>query len=708
SLKIVGAILIFVAVAVLTNLTLDYLFRSVVLVSNPHEINNTQLKEGDWVQVEKKDFYEKGDVVVACAPIENGICELAIRRVVGVPKENVYLRRSATYDLSKRDIVDESEGGQERDREEYELGDDSYFLEPIKRVESKNETHRVVKSSLILGEYRQHLSWSPKVVMTFLWDSLDFRNKGFNKKISSYEWDDLGDIIKKEVVVMKKCGLDRYGKIEKKLETSNRSVFGIEKDLGEWKEYENKVLGVRFLYPAEWGNTSVSYLTDLKKAKDAYYKEKSKKLESVRISFSRKHTLEARAFSSEYQGDNYEYGNGSSAIVGDDNNFEELSKDHDVCKYSHNFNLIEGKGVYVTDIDSVCNSQVKVVLKESVSPAYKSCNFKYLLRSLAFKKLDNGEFDNLFIEQRFIDGYSEKYIKEPLSGIDDYVKKFLDKSEYEKDLKLFNTFVGTIETFEPKDERIMEVQKEDGDNEDTLLIKKYYLLIQNHDFETAYAIKNTSMSLDEFKAMYEKVYIAKPFDFEGIGDGKYDFRVEYREDNTKPVEYHIVTKVENGKLAARSTEIINSELVVNENLRIASVTRNDYTYVIIYNNNNEIVIEKSEYFSDKKYKGTSFGSFSFIDKRFFRYSLGGWEWGAVKMYDLKKGEEVLRLLTPSAYGFTEDKSRFYACTLNHFGGEMYIDIYSVPDFKKKMDFFEVNPDLDWGNKLFVRNIECEY
>lgn len=113
--------------------------------------------------------------------------------------------------------------------------------------------------------------------------------------------------------------------------------------------------------------------------------------------------------------------------------------------------------------------------------------------------------------------------------------------------------------------------------------------------------------------------------------------------------------------------------------------------------------------AEKGVFGLNFEHFSISPSGRYVTFLGiGWEWIIGTLYDANTHKILLELDSPSTFKVLPKEDRFLACTVDHFGGALYGDIYELPTGKKLFSLL----DLDQMKKiqsqnLFIANLTCE-
>lgn len=263
-------------------------------------------------------------------------------------------------------------------------------------------------------------------------------------------------------------------------------------------------------------------------------------------------------------------------------------------------------------------------------------------------------------------------------------------------------------SYEIKD--LLTEKKNDIERSDIDVIKEYYSYISNGDLQNAWKMKGNDVSWDVFRNRYENAKSVVPDNFRQIGDHVYAFNVQYEEEYKREVEeYDVVMRVqvESGKIYTQTVHGEKEKVVLSDNTIATIQDVNGKKEVHVLRGDRDYLIEKSETeWKDGRSNWVNYGNIKLIADRYLVYQRYGWEYQEVKIYDLREERHMVKLPMLSSGNFTKNEDYFYACTLDHFGGTFYIDIYNAPSFNKVSDLVPLlNPDY---SSYFKDSMECNY
>jgi len=471
----------------------------------------------------------------------------------------------------------------------------------------------------------------------------------------------------------------------------------------DWTTWRNDVLGIKFSYPKKWGEPvtdPLENITDL----GAIAQDTTGKVvfdNSITISFGNGDShVSVSLFNDVYPG---EVAPGQQYLT---DNFRQLRQSGNICNYKVEYNpdhLYWDTAPH--EVYSECHGGDKTTLLRN----YNTQNhyYNYGLWNSAYKKLQNGYFDNLLAEYWL--GDTPNISKDTLTLDDFFIYKLTEGSstlaEYEKNKADFEKFISSIQVYQPV--KKPRAQFKDIKNEDPNItaIRKYYYNIYIGDLPAAYAMyQKQPVKYATYAEWYATTVVANPYDIKKIGPDTYQFMVDFQDRNQKPTVYRTTMKVSNGKLTTISAEEITSQQVKSGGLSAFTKAFRGYNYVILSKNNQEFTVEKApnDYIN-------SVGDALFFDGlefsplgHYLAYSASGWEWYSAHVYDINAGE-LQTFDAAAAYGFSKDEKMFYACADDDEGGVYYVDVYSLPNFKLKENLL----DLAGAGKSMI-GLQCDY
>lgn len=475
----------------------------------------------------------------------------------------------------------------------------------------------------------------------------------------------------------------------------------------DWKQYKNNVLGIEFYYPEKWGEPKTDpaqHITNLSHVVDQYTGDNLYN-NNLAIVFSNEDSPMIHIFNENYKAQNEPFNYTMTGIAGDITN---LKKTGDICDYKISFNYRNGNSF--KEVYSKCDAGVKEVMMQEMQDFRRSSMpgvgivYSYDLSQLAFKKLQNGYFDNAII--RYNVGYTGQIKESNPINVGEFLSMVKKSSgDYEQMKNDFATFVSNIKTYKPIIQEKSVFQSIPGEDPNITTIRKYYFAISNGKLEEAYGFyKENSVSFDEFKGWYQNTYYANPTQFEKIGTNQYRFFVDFQDNNQYPQRYRVAMEVSTGKIKTLSSEKIFGEKVSFKNKSVFAKQRKGKNYLILSENNQEKIIDEANASDEEDPAGGLFFSepkFS-PNGNFISYGVIGWEWYATRIYDIQKKKMTLELSYDNNNDFTPDEKYLYACTISAFSGEQHGNVYKLPDFKVQYDLFS-----DSNSENFM-DVECNY
>lgn len=156
-----------------------------------------------------------------------------------------------------------------------------------------------------------------------------------------------------------------------------------------------------------------------------------------------------------------------------------------------------------------------------------------------------------------------------------------------------------------------------------------------------------------------------------------------------------------------SHETILQKIRISPSQSVEIKISGDLDLVVFQENGTETIIDGRERSGLEKLDSSVYTDLAFKVGRYIQYRVYGWEWSAVRLYDIQDKKRVVELSSNFRNGFTEEGRYFYACAVSQFGGELYADIYSLPQFEKRGSFFEENKEYT-GEDIMIENLDCVY
>ncbi|MDD4358519.1 MAG: hypothetical protein PHY30_01740 [Candidatus Pacebacteria bacterium] len=469
----------------------------------------------------------------------------------------------------------------------------------------------------------------------------------------------------------------------------------------EWKKYENDVLGISFYYPSEWGDPYTGpskNITDLATANKGYKDVTNDFFYAVKIYFPEEKTPVINLYNNEYKGELYP--NGDALPFGYVDNILEVEKSGNICDYRVEFDHRPDYKGTIDEVYSECKNKVRTYITRNME-IYENGTlvlYNYALKDSSFVKLENGYFDNVLIS------YFHTAIQTPDDGVgmQDILEQVNDN--YQEDKNNFVIFINSINTFKPAPPQEESFEIIEGENPHITTIRKYYFEIEKGDLGTAYNMyQDKSVSFETYEEWYKNTLIANPIEFEEIGDNRYQFKVQFQDNNQKQKLYRVIMEVNEGKIIPISSEEMAADPILFGDMT-AFVKQKQLgayqfkTYLVLSENGEEYVLDEEMAFEGG---GKMFsGSLEFSPEGNYLIShIYGYEWSGINVYDIKSKKRILELNSPSMASFTPNEKYFFACAQNELGGDYYGTVYSVPDFK------EIYNAL---TRKYSVNMNCEY
>lgn len=485
---------------------------------------------------------------------------------------------------------------------------------------------------------------------------------------------------------------------------------------GNRRPYRNEVLGISFSYPGEWGDASVepnNYITDLesfieqatKNADNLYYG-------SLAIVFSKMPDVEIRMYDETVPGEDYpNYGR---------SDFSRLKESRSICDYS--VSVAQGKfdKSSVAEIYNDCSGGIKTyIVKETQyfdpdkyfgsqkGPGYV---YSYALAQAAFFEAQNGFYDNILIK------YSPNFfsqIKETRVAPDDFFKKDfypdkqrrqISKESYMNESGEFKDFVGSMSFFAPPERTIAPFSAPDGEDPDVTLIRRYYYHIETGNLDAAYtSLGKNAPGRPDFDSRYAKTYKARATDIKKIGDGSYQFLVDFQLQNTEPELYRVTSTVSGGKIIPASSEKITSPFVFSGNKYAFAKEEKGSRHVIVYDGKEEVEVAEDK--NGKPTENTFFEKVRFSPQgNYLMYDRIAWEYFEAALYDINNRKNIDLDAPYSKLDFTPDEKYLFYCGASEVGGTFTGGVLKAPDFIFDGELCPLCALKQTG----YRQIDCDY
>lgn len=479
--------------------------------------------------------------------------------------------------------------------------------------------------------------------------------------------------------------------------------------------YQNDVIGIEFCFPSKWGDAKtdpVEYLTKLNGAVDEYSDtEHNTYSNSILISFSDNPNLNFKFFNEKYRGKYYH--NSRAYDAGYIDNIPVLKSSGDICDYKVDFaGNWDGKDQMHQIWDECANDTQTSLVENTIFSSPTS--YSYELSARAYKKMQNGYFDNLLVTYSF--GIITQ-IKDQIKTISDFFNnepKYNNSSDltaintqYEEEKSDFEDLVSSIFVYEPikKDQKPLE--SIENENSDITLINKYFWLLSGNKLDEAYEIyADKSKSFKNYQSELKNFYSGEPRDFKLLSEHEYDFYLDYQEHNTKPTVYHYVAKISDNQITFSVTEEITTPIVKSDKYTAFGKRVGNKSYMVLKENDKEIIVDQgdADYTQDHKNIGTVkfYQNPGFSEKgNYLIYLTAGWEWRSVSYFDVKNKKNVITSSGTETYGINAGETHAYTCGSGGMS-EAVGTIFSLSDGKVLYDVYS-----DENNKSYT-GIACRY
>src|SRR3989338_5544085 len=405
------------------------------------------------------------------------------------------------------------------------------------------------------------------------------------------------------------------------------------KDLPEgWKEYRHEVLGLSFGYPPEWGEIDAynnNNITNLELLNKQYGDSTSITNKSISFGFS-KSGPRIEIFSQK-GGPTY-----LSPPYGPIDNLTSLTQTSNGCDYKINYQ----SGDRLQEIFSYCSEGAKVAGTEqeqpfnpsSFSPGTIPANgilYTYNLKYFGFKHLQNGSFDYLLTTYT---ATSTRQQANRLTG-QEFLNLASVKNNSYPNFSEFTSFVNSFEAFPPPARQNPAFDIPAGEDLNITLIRRYYYLLLTGQLKEAYQLlQNPALLEDKFIAETRvKIYQVKPRDFKKLSPNRYEFWIDYQEQNDALKEQRAVVSIINGKIQQDLLETLTSKVAELGSTTAYGASRCDRSIVVIRQGDNETIIDSAPNDFDKTLETLIFYDVAFSPKgNYIIYRAGGWEWGFIR------------------------------------------------------------------------------
>jgi hypothetical protein len=470
-----------------------------------------------------------------------------------------------------------------------------------------------------------------------------------------------------------------------------------------WKTYSQDVLGVSFGYPTEWGDPSTEpsqYITDLKTVDQGYQQPDNGFNNNLELHFANT-GLRVQFFNDQYRGVT-DSGEVSSGYL-DSNNASTLQQTKNICNYTINFQDSSGESS-LREIYSDCTNGIKISLLEETQhfnpasfpndPSMPASGilYTYNLNYYGYKTLQNNYFDNLYVS--YI-ATSTRQLSSPLTAEQFFTQTGINTSS-DPTLAKFTTFIQTIKSYRPPAQPTPTFTTTEGEDPNITLIRQYYYDLVDGQASNAYQLlKNPATSSTAFIAQSQNIYQATPRDFTKLGNGSYEYWVDYQEQNSQPVQERVVVEIVDGKIKQDLLDTLTSLIATSGNMTAYAADRAKNSIVLLRQNNNDTIIDSA--INDPKgdlVGNTIFSSVSFSPMgKYIVYVAGGWEASSMKVYDIKNQKQALE--TSGGTGqFNPSETLYFFCDRNDEDGDYEATVYNVPGFTVKLELLKQFPELN--------------
>jgi hypothetical protein len=302
-----------------------------------------------------------------------------------------------------------------------------------------------------------------------------------------------------------------------------------------WSFYEQDVIGVSFCYPQEWGKVILepkNPVTRLTGLLDEFGEEGSSSRNRFSLRFEENPKISFNFFNDKYGGEFYP--NSYAEKYGYVDNIDKLKGSAKVCEYKLDFNHTWEYEGRINETFAECDGTVKTAIIDRQEYFEKEVHSAQL-KSFAFRKLQNGYFDNLLISYTY---GSTMQSEEKFANIPALLGTIsVSPEDYARQQSDFRKLVAGMKTFLPPKAPEPVFLESEADDARTYPIRRYYYLIQAGKLSEAYLLKAEEgrESYEEFVKHYKDAYMAAPYGFQDKGGDSFYFFFDY-EDHNEPKE----------------------------------------------------------------------------------------------------------------------------------------------------------------------------
>lgn len=475
-----------------------------------------------------------------------------------------------------------------------------------------------------------------------------------------------------------------------------------------WNFYEQNVIGISFCYPSAWGKATTepkAPVTRLAGLLDEFEGTDSAAKDRFYISFENNQDITMMFFNEDYGGEYYP--NANAYKYGYQDNIGKLKESGSICDYKLDFNHTWEYEGRINETYAICGNGVKTAIIDDQQYFDKEVHSD-ALESFAYRKLQNGYFDNLLITSTYGRTVQlEKKFSDLTSLITALGKT---REDFDSRQAEFSGFVSSIKAFIPPEKKELLFMESEADNPDTLLIRKYYYLIQAGRLSEAYLLKAEEGrgSYEDFAKQYENAYIASPYDFQGNVQDGYYFYVDYEDHNAPKEKYGVRMRVEDSKIETLFVEKFWGDMVAYGDYSAFAVERSGKMQLILKREGRETIVDQGDAHYDdtmsnlEKVKEYSDIAFSPTGS-YLMFTYTGYEWSVSHIYEIASGK-LSRGLEGARVGdglaVTPDEKYLYYCLSSGFFEGVPGKVYALPEM---VEVFDAKP----GNEAYM-DTSCRY
>ena len=473
----------------------------------------------------------------------------------------------------------------------------------------------------------------------------------------------------------------------------------------EWKNYHQDVLGLSISYPPKWGDVTTApsnSITDLKTVVKDYQGDNGYN-NTLTVNFAQAKP-KTSIYNQQYPGE--KYNNVYAWPLGYIDNFSTLKQTKNICSYKIDFQH-QSYPDTLKEIYSDCQNGVKIAVIENMqhfnpanfSPSTMPASgilYTYNLNYYGYKNLQNGSFDFLLTT------YTATGTKQQTLQLtaEEFFKQTNIKASAYPNLSDFTTFVQNLKSFTPPIVTTPAFETPAGEDSNITLIRRYYYLLTSGQFSQAYQLlANSAVTQDKFvEESKTKIYQAKPRDFKKIAENKFEFWVDYQEQNKDPRQQRVIATIVNGKIKVDFEDTLTSTLTRFGNMLAYGASRGDKSIVLLKEGDKETIPDSAPNDFDKTLETLIFHSANFSPQgNYLLYGARGYEWSYLEIYDIKN--KKLALKTGGGDGiFNSTDTLYFFCNKNDMGGDYNAKVYQAPEFTVKLDLLKKFPELkDYQN-----------